>query len=175
MSRAVLSLGSNLTDRVAHLRGALDALTPWLRAVSPAYETAPWGGVEQGDFLNVVAVVEDPAAEPRDWLERAWACERAAGRTRDVRWGPRTLDVDVLVVDAVVSDDPELTLPHPRLAQRAFVLVPWRDLEPDAVVPGRQRTVAALTDALPADERDAARRLPERIGPRPPAPGEGER
>lgn len=173
MSRAVLSLGANVGDRAGYLRAALAGLGPWLRAVSPVYETAPWGGVDQDAFLNLVAVVDDPDAGPSDWLERAFAQERAAHRTREVRWGPRTLDVDVLAVHdggvGVVSDDPALTLPHPRLAHRAFVLVPWRDLEPDAVVPGLGRTVAALAAALPAADRDGVRRAdgtgPDGTGP----------
>jgi 2-amino-4-hydroxy-6-hydroxymethyldihydropteridine diphosphokinase len=161
MTRAVLSLGSNLGDRDAYLDGALDRLAPWLVAVSSRVETAPWGGVEQDDFLNLVAVVDDPDADARDWLERAWACERAAERVRVVRWGPRSLDVDVLTVrDAdgrdVLSDDPELVLPHPRAHERAFVLVPWAEVEPGAVVPGRG-AVAALRDALPAAERAGVR------------------
>ena len=162
MTRAVLSLGSNLGDRTGHLRGALDTLAPWLVAVSSVWETAPWGGVEQDDFLNLVAVVNDPAAAPADWLERGQRCERDAERARgrgEVRWGPRTLDVDVLsVTDAageVSSDDPTLTLPHPRLAQRAFVLVPWAALEPDAHTGGAR--VADLRDALPTAERDGVR------------------
>jgi 2-amino-4-hydroxy-6-hydroxymethyldihydropteridine diphosphokinase len=163
VSRAALSLGSNLGDRTARLREALDGLRPWLVAVSPVYETAPWGGVEQDDFLNLVAVVDDPQASPRTWLERARGLEAAADRTRgagEVRWGPRTLDVDVLTVDAVVDDDPELTLPHPRSHERAFVMVPWADVEPDAAVPGRGR-VADLRDALPAPERDGVRPRPD--------------
>jgi 2-amino-4-hydroxy-6-hydroxymethyldihydropteridine diphosphokinase len=137
MSEAVLSIGSNLGDRLANLRLAADAFRPWVRAVSPVYETAPWGPVEQDDYLNAVLVVVDADATPRDWLERAQRAERAAGRTREVRWGPRTLDVDVVAVDDVTSDDPALTLPHPRAAERAFVLVPWLDVDPQAVLGGR--------------------------------------
>jgi 2-amino-4-hydroxy-6-hydroxymethyldihydropteridine diphosphokinase len=137
MSRAVLSIGSNLGDRLARLQGAVDAFGPWLVAVSPVYETAPWGGVEQDDFLNAVMVVSDPSATARDWLGRAQAAEQAAGRERSVHWGPRTLDVDLVVVDDVVSCEAELTLPHPRAAERAFVLVPWQDVEPQARLGGR--------------------------------------
>ena len=137
MSTAVLSIGSNLGDRLAHLQGAVDSLRPWVRAVSPVYETAPWGPIEQDDYLNAVVIVDDPDAAPGDWLARAHAAEQGAGRTRDVRWGPRTLDVDVVSVDDVVSDDPQLTLPHPRAAERAFVLVPWLAVDPDAALAGR--------------------------------------
>jgi 2-amino-4-hydroxy-6-hydroxymethyldihydropteridine diphosphokinase len=160
VTRAVLSLGSNVGDREAHLRHALAALAPWTTAVSATYATAPWGGVAQDDFLNLVVAVDDPAAGPHDWLDRAQQAERARDRDRSsgaVHWGPRTLDVDVLTVEdagrAVTSDEPALLLPHPRLAERAFVLVPWAEIEPDTVVPGRGR-VADLLAALPVAERD---------------------
>jgi 2-amino-4-hydroxy-6-hydroxymethyldihydropteridine diphosphokinase len=135
---AVLSLGANLGDRLATLRAALEVLQPV--AVSPVYESTPWGGVEQDDFLNVVVVCDCDATEA--W-RRAVLAETAAGRTREVRWGPRTLDVDVVVAD---GSDPELVLPHPRAHERAFVLVPWLDLDPDAVLPGHGRVAD-----LPAD------------------------
>jgi 2-amino-4-hydroxy-6-hydroxymethyldihydropteridine diphosphokinase len=150
MSEAVLSIGSNVGDRLATLQSAVDAHRPWLQAVSPVYETAPWGPVPQGDYLNAVLLVADTTATPRDWLARAHAAERAAGRTRDVRWGPRTLDVDVIAVDDVISDDAELTLPHPRAAQRAFVLVPWSAVQPDARLGGV--AITKLVESLPADE-----------------------
>ncbi|MEJ2867235.1 2-amino-4-hydroxy-6-hydroxymethyldihydropteridine diphosphokinase [Actinomycetospora sp. OC33-EN08] len=160
MTRAVLSVGSNVGDRRAHLAAVLAALGPWTEAVSSTYRTAPWGGVDQEDFLNLVVVVDDPAADARTWLGRAQDCERERARDRSdaaVRWGPRTLDVDVLAVTAadggpVVSDDPDLLLPHPRLHERAFVLVPWAEIAPDDDVPGRGR-VADLLAALPGDER----------------------
>lgn len=157
MSRAVLSIGTNLGDRAAALQGAVDAFRPWLRAVSPVYESPPWGPVPQADYLNAVLIVDDPAASPADWLARAHTAEAAAGRTREVRWGPRTLDVDVVAVDNLVSDDPELTLPHPRAHERAFVLVPWLDVEPEAELPGHG-PVAALLARL---GRDGMARTPE--------------
>ena len=135
---AVLSLGSNLGDRLAHLRAGVAVLEPV--AVSPVYETAPWGGVEQDDFLNVVVVCDYDAAEA--W-RRAMLAEGAAGRVRDVRWGPRTLDVDVVVADGT---DPALELPHPRAHERAFVLVPWLDVDPEAVLPGRGRVADLPVD-----------------------------
>ncbi|MCD2194034.1 2-amino-4-hydroxy-6-hydroxymethyldihydropteridine diphosphokinase [Actinomycetospora endophytica] len=160
MTRAVLSLGSNVGDREAHLRHALEVLAPWTTAVSSIWTTAPWGGVAQDDFLNLVVAVDDPDAGAHDWLDRAQRAERARARDRSpeaVRWGPRTLDVDVLIVEdagtGVTSDDPTLLLPHPRLSERAFVLVPWAEIEPTTTVPGRGR-VADLLAALPADERD---------------------
>jgi 2-amino-4-hydroxy-6-hydroxymethyldihydropteridine diphosphokinase len=150
MSSAVLSIGSNLGDRLAHLQQAVDTFRPWLVAVSPVYETAPWGPVPQDDYLNAVVLVRDESATPHTWLDRAHAAEQQAGRTRDVRWGARTLDVDVVSVDDVRSVDPELTLPHPRACERAFVLVPWAGADPDALLAGRR--VADLVAALPGGE-----------------------
>jgi 2-amino-4-hydroxy-6-hydroxymethyldihydropteridine diphosphokinase len=147
MSRAVLSLGSNLGDRIAHLRAAVEGLRDVLVAASPIYETAPWGVVEQGDFLNAVLVVEDPDTDEWGWLRRGQALEAAAGRERGVRWGPRTLDIDVVTVDDVRSDHPELTLPHPGTAKRATVLRPWLDVDPGAALSGHG-PVADLLDAL---------------------------
>jgi 2-amino-4-hydroxy-6-hydroxymethyldihydropteridine diphosphokinase len=155
----VLSIGSNLGDRLAALQSVLDGMQPWVRSASPVYETAPWGPVPQDDYLNAIVVADDPAAAPADWWARASAAEQAAGRTREVRWGPRTLDVDVIAVDDVVSDDPELTLPHPRAAERAFVLVPWLAADPDATLGGVP--VSALLEALPADERAGVRLRPD--------------
>ncbi|WP_328463025.1 2-amino-4-hydroxy-6-hydroxymethyldihydropteridine diphosphokinase [Actinoplanes sp. NBC_00393] len=155
MTRAVLSLGSNLGDRFAHLRAAVELLDASVVRVSPVYETPPWGDSAQPAYLNALVLVDDAGATPRHWLERARACESAEGRVRDPerRFGPRTLDVDVIAVWAadgtpVVSDDPELTLPHPRAHLRAFVLRPWLDVEPDGQLPGHGR----LTDLLAAPE-----------------------
>ena len=161
MSRAVLSLGSNLGDRLAHLRSATDALAAVLVAASPVYETAPWGGVEQDDFLNAVVIVDDPDADAWAWLRRGQAMEAAAGRVREVRWGPRTLDVDVVTVDGpagpVTSKHPELLLPHPGTPERATVLRPWLDVEPDAALPGHG-PVAALLAALGPEAEAGMRR-----------------
>jgi 2-amino-4-hydroxy-6-hydroxymethyldihydropteridine diphosphokinase len=154
VTRAVLSIGSNLGDRLAHLRSAVDGLGPAVIAVSPVYESAPWGGVEQDDYLNAVVVAQDPDETPNGWLARAQALERAAGRTRQVRWGPRTLDVDVIDVDGTVSADPALTLPHPRAHERAFVLVPWHDVEPGAVLPGHGRIADLIGDTGDVERTD---------------------
>ncbi|WP_433418145.1 2-amino-4-hydroxy-6-hydroxymethyldihydropteridine diphosphokinase [Microtetraspora malaysiensis] len=145
--RVVLALGSNLGRRMDNLQGALDALfdAPGLTfvAVSPVYETDPVGGPDQGPYLNAVVVAES-MLDARTLLERAQGVEKAFGRVRLVRNGPRTLDVDLIMVDGIVSDDPELTLPHPRAHERAFVLVPWSRADPDATIPGR----GAVADLL---------------------------
>ena len=132
MTRVYLGLGSNLGDRAAHLATAVAAL-PDVVAVSPVYETAPVGGPEgQGRFLNLVVEL-DTALTPHQLLALCHQLETAAGRVRAERWGPRTLDVDVLWIDGVDVDEPELTVPHPRLHERAFVLAPLRDVAPDLV------------------------------------------
>lgn len=141
--RAALSLGSNLGDRLDYLQGAVDALgeTPeiWPVAVSSVYETLAQGGPDDAPpYLNAVLVV-DTTLSARMLLERAKAVEDAFGRTRDVRWGPRTLDVDILALGDRELGDEDLTVPHPRLAERAFVLVPWAEVDPDFVVPGADR------------------------------------
>ena len=143
MTRAVLSLGSNLGDRYGHLRAAVDALRDELLAASGVYETPPWGDPDQPAYLNAVVLVDRPGAGAEHWLDRARALEEEAGRRRDPsrRFGPRTLDVDVITVtdgdgEPVVSADPDLTLPHPRAHLRAFVLRPWLDVEPYARLPG---------------------------------------
>lgn len=161
MTRAVLSLGSNLGDRFAHLRAAVSGFADVLIAASPVYETAPWGGVEQDDFLNAVIVVDDPGTDAWGWLRRGQDLENAAGRVRDVRWGPRTLDVDVVTVEgpdgAVRSSDPELLLPHPGTPERATVLRPWLDIDASAELPGHG-PVAALLAALGSGAESGMRR-----------------
>jgi 2-amino-4-hydroxy-6-hydroxymethyldihydropteridine diphosphokinase len=135
MRRAFIGLGSNLGDRRAYLRAAVAALRAVgdVAAVSPLYETDPVGGpAGQGMFLNLVVelLTED---SPRRLLERCQELEAAAGRVRSVHWGPRTLDADVLLVEGVEVDEPDLTVPHPRLWERRFVLQPLADLAPDLV------------------------------------------
>ncbi|WP_158848179.1 2-amino-4-hydroxy-6-hydroxymethyldihydropteridine diphosphokinase [Saccharothrix deserti] len=144
MTRAVLSLGSNMGDRLGYLRLAVEGFADVLVAASPVYETAPWGVTDQDDFLNAVLIVSGDVDE-WGWLRRGQALEQAAGRVRERRWGPRTLDVDVVAVDGVRSSDPELLLPHPGAHERASVLVPWLDIEPDAVVPGHGRVRDLVT------------------------------
>ncbi|WP_216897982.1 2-amino-4-hydroxy-6-hydroxymethyldihydropteridine diphosphokinase [Nocardia alni] len=167
MSRAVLSIGSNLGDRLAHLRSVVDAFAPWLIRVSSVYSTAPWGGVPQQHYLNAVLLVDDPSADARDWLLRGQELEQAAERVREVRWGARTLDVDVVWcadrrsdgVRVCRSTDPTLTLPHPQAHNRAFVLTPWFEIEPEATleVQGRPSPLRDLLDALDPAEREGVR------------------
>ncbi|MFI6315146.1 2-amino-4-hydroxy-6-hydroxymethyldihydropteridine diphosphokinase [Nocardia fusca] len=168
MTRAVLSIGSNMGDRLELLRSVVTGLGTRVRAVSPVYTTAPWGGVEQDDFLNAVLVAEDPDYDCRAWLRHGQQLEQAAGRERAVRWGARTLDVDIVScaeragsgLGALRSTDPELTLPHPQAHHRAFVLIPWLDVEPDAslAVDGTERSVRELLAELDPAERDGVRR-----------------
>ncbi|MCX4907769.1 2-amino-4-hydroxy-6-hydroxymethyldihydropteridine diphosphokinase [Streptomyces sp. NBC_00878] len=167
--RAVLSLGSNLGNRLETIQGAIDALedTPGVRVklVSPVYETEPWG-VDPGSqptYFNAVIVLKT-TLPPSSLLERAHAVEEAFHRVRDERWGPRTIDVDIVAYADMVSDDPVLTLPHPRAHERAFVLAPWYDVEPEAQLPGRG-PVAHLLAEVPqegvAPRADLELQLPE--------------
>lgn len=163
MTEVVLSVGSNLGDRLARLQSVVDGLGPAVRAVSPVYETEPWGGVDQDRFLNAIVVATDDRLDAAGWLARAQQIERDNDRVRDIRWGPRTLDVDIVSCHdngrQITSASAELTLPHPQAHRRAFVLVPWLDLDPDAElsVAGRLRPVAALLAELDPDERHSVR------------------
>jgi 2-amino-4-hydroxy-6-hydroxymethyldihydropteridine diphosphokinase len=137
--RAFIGLGSNLGDRRAHLRAAIEGLEAAgdVVAVSPLNETAPVGGpAGQDDYLNVVVELRT-ADSPRALLERGRALEAAAHRERTDRWGPRTLDADVLWVEGEEVDEPDLTVPHPRLWERRFVTAPLADLAPDLVTPAQ--------------------------------------
>jgi 2-amino-4-hydroxy-6-hydroxymethyldihydropteridine diphosphokinase len=139
MTRAFLGLGSNLGDRAQHLRTAVASLpavaaTTEVVACSPVYETDPVGGPEQGPYLNLVVEVRTDL-DARGLLAASAALEQAAERVRAERWGPRTLDVDVLWVDGEVVDEPDLQVPHPRMGERRFVLAPLADLAPELVDP----------------------------------------
>ena len=159
-ARAYLGLGSNLGDRLAHLQAAVDGLAAapdvHVVAVSRVYETAPIGGPPQDDYLNAVVAV-DTVLDPHELLAVAQRLEAGEQRVRAERWGPRTLDVDVLLVGDEHVDEPDLVVPHPRMSERAFVLVPLADVAPDLVGAG---TLEALPDR---DDVRAARvqlRLP---------------
>lgn len=136
MTRAFLALGSNLGDRHAHLQAAVDFLHATtgisVQAVSSVYETDPVGGPAQDDFLNAVVEV-DTSRSPRELLAVAQEAEAAGARVRIERWGPRTLDVDIVLIDGLAIDDPDLTIPHPRWQERGFVLAPMHDLDPTLV------------------------------------------
>lgn len=160
----MLSLGSNIGDRIACLQGALDSLAArgvQILAVSSVYETAPVGGPDQDDFLNAVALVQ-ARVEPRELLALCQQVEAEHDRVREVRWGPRTLDVDLVEVNGVEMDDEVLTLPHPRAHERAFVCIPWLEVDPEAVL--RERPVSSLSlDSTGVVRReDIALRIPER-------------
>jgi len=163
MTSVVLSIGSNVGDRLGRLQSVVDGLRGAVRAVSPVYETKPWGGVEQGPLLNAVLIAEDATLDCGGWLRRAHELEAASDRVRTERWGPRTLDVDLVMCHdgqrEMTSSDDELTLPHPAAHLRAFVLVPWLAVDPKATltVAGEPRPVAHLLDELEPAERDGVR------------------
>lgn len=142
MTTAYLGLGVNLGDRLANLRRAVDLLgrTPGIRVVrsSRIYETEPVGGPEQPEYLNAVVEV-DTDLSPRDLLEACLVVEAEMGRVRAERWGPRPIDVDVLTFGAETVDEPDLVVPHPRMHERGFVLVPLAELDPDPPLPGGRR------------------------------------
>jgi len=135
----VIGIGSNLGDASTSVRQAMRDVEDRLDATdvhrSSLYRTAPVGGPEQPDFVNAVLTLESDLT-PDAVLQALQGIEQEAGRVRDVRWGPRTLDLDVVVAGNVVSEDPALTLPHPRAHERAFVLIPWHEIEPEAFLPG---------------------------------------
>ena len=155
--RAYLGIGSNLGERLGYLQLAVDQLAAadgiTVVGVSPVYETDPVGGPDQPDYLNAVVAV-DTDLDPHALLRVAQGIEADAERVRTVRWGPRTLDVDVLLVGDEHVDDPDLVVPHPRLAERAFVLVPLADLDPAwrARVPADRGSVRPTRLALTSPE-----------------------
>lgn len=144
---AIVSLGSNLGDRLGHLRRGLEVLEQHcaVMRVSGVYETAPVGVTDQPSFYNLVAMLDTD--DPEVALVAAHSAEGSQGRLRSRRWGPRSLDVDVIDVDGRRSADPRLTLPHPRAHERAFVLVPWLEVDPGAALPD-QGPVRRLVDGL---------------------------
>ncbi len=156
--RIVIALGSNLGDRLAHMQAGVDYLVAAgdLRpvAISPVYETAPVGGPPQPYYLNAVLIASS-ALSAADLLGHCQAAERALGRVRTVVWGPRTLDVDLISCDDEVSSDPELTLPHPRAQERAFVLAPWHDADPEAYLVGH----GPVTDLLARADKTGISRI----------------
>jgi 2-amino-4-hydroxy-6-hydroxymethyldihydropteridine diphosphokinase len=138
----VVALGANLGERIAALQLAVDTLRAMpdfeISAVSSIFETDPVGGPEQPEYANAVLLARTSLA-PIELLHRLQGIEATSGRIRDVRWGPRTLDLDIIDFNGRVSDDPDLTLPHPRAHLRGFVIIPWLEVDPDAVLPGLGR------------------------------------
>jgi 2-amino-4-hydroxy-6-hydroxymethyldihydropteridine diphosphokinase len=171
--RVVLAVGSNLGDRLGTLQGCVQAISGLpdtdVLVISPVYETAPVGGPAQPDYLNAVLIASTGLA-PRDLLAATQGIEAEFGRVRTPgeRFGPRTLDIDVISYAEVLSDDPVLTLPHPRAHERAFVLAPWHDVDAGASLPGRG-PVAGLLAGL---DRRGVRRQPDLVlrHPRPQNP-----
>lgn len=147
MITAVIALGSNLGDRLGHLQLGVDSLAavPGIRvlSISDVVETDPVGGPDQPDYANA-ALIAEVTLEPLELLDACQAAERAADRVRDIRWGPRTLDVDVVALfrdgEELTVDHPRLGVPHPRAHERAFVLVPWAQVQPDATLHGEPIT-----------------------------------
>jgi 2-amino-4-hydroxy-6-hydroxymethyldihydropteridine diphosphokinase len=162
MAEALIALGGNVGDVRATLDRAVAMLSeaPGLRVVarSSHYRTPPWGVTDQPPFVNAVIAAETTLT-PRDLLDRAQAVERALGRdrARERRWGPRTVDIDILAYDDVTLDTHDLTLPHPRLFERAFVLVPLAEIAPDRVIGG-----VRVTDALAKLDPGGIEKLPQR-------------
>jgi 2-amino-4-hydroxy-6-hydroxymethyldihydropteridine diphosphokinase len=156
---AVLSVGANLGDRLGTLQGCVQAIARLpdtdVLAISPVYETAPVDGPAQPDYLNAVLIIQT-GLPPRDLLEAVHRIEADFGRVRSERFGPRTLDVDIIDYAGQVSGDPVLTLPHPRAHERAFVLAPWYDIDPGAELPGR----GAVAGLLAGLDRDGVRPVP---------------
>ena len=151
--RAVLSSGSNMGDARAHLRAVVDEFASETVAASSIYATAPWGKTDQPDFLNQSLLV-DVDQSPHELLQRCQRLENEAERVRVERWGPRTLDVDIVWIEGYTSDDPVLTVPHPRAHLRQFVLEPWLEIDPGAELRGS--SIRELLDGL---EDQGVRRL----------------
>jgi 2-amino-4-hydroxy-6-hydroxymethyldihydropteridine diphosphokinase len=159
-----LGLGSNLGDRLTMLRRAVDELTTVgeLVVMSSIYETAPFGVSAQPEFLNCCVAIRTRLT-PHEVLERTRHIERALGRVDGPRWGPRTIDIDVLLYDDSIVHDPDLIVPHPGLMERAFVLVPLAEIAGDRVIPGTAVTVAGALDRLARRPQDVRRAFPPSV------------
>jgi 2-amino-4-hydroxy-6-hydroxymethyldihydropteridine diphosphokinase len=157
--RAVLALGANLGDKLGTLQGCVQAIGGLpdtdVLAISPVYETVPVGGPAQPDYLNAV-LIASTGLRPGELLEAAHRIEADFGRVRTERFGPRTLDIDIICYAGEVSSDPVLSLPHPHAHERAFVLAPWHDVDPEAELPGHE----AVGDLLAGLDRGGIRLVP---------------
>lgn len=153
---AWFGIGGNLGDRVAHVSHALALLEEICAdlTASALFETPPWGDLDQPSFLNLVAR-GSTRLEPEDLLARVKEIEFAVGRRPTRRWGPRVVDVDILAYGNVVASTPSLEIPHPRMAERAFVMVPMIDLDPTWVHPATRLTATELVDALAPSDRNS--------------------
>ncbi len=162
MNAAWLALGGNVGDSRTLLDRAIamlcDGVIVRLTARSSDYETPPWGVTEQAPFVNLCIALET-ALSPRDLLSRAHAVERSLGRDRskEQRWGPRTVDIDIIAYDNLAIQEPDLILPHPRLFERAFVLVPLAEIAPNLQIGGKR-----MADAVAHIDRTGVARLPPR-------------
>jgi 2-amino-4-hydroxy-6-hydroxymethyldihydropteridine diphosphokinase len=160
MAEVYLSLGSNQGDKKAFLDFAIEELGRDMEilAVSSVYQTPPFGGVPQSDFLNLVLWGRTELL-PHELLARIHQIEAKAGRKRTIRWGPRTLDIDILTYDERQIQSPELIVPHIGIPERAFVLAPWAEIAPNMLVPGLAQTVAELLAALPETEKTGVKKI----------------
>lgn len=169
----VLALGSNLGDRLATIQAGVDALAGVpgiaLQAVSAVFETSPVGGPDQPDYLNAVLLASSKLP-CQEILRCTQASEHAQGRVRTIRWGPRTLDIDIVACGEEISGDPTLTLPHPRAHERAFVLLPWHDVDPGATLPGYGPVADLVASLGSGTARTVRRRDDLRLTVRPEAP-----
>ena len=155
MNRKVfIGLGSNLGDRFVEMQAACQLLVVngcrWVQS-SPIFETAPWGLVDQPAFLNAVIQLEFDGS-PQELLQIAMEAEKELGRRRLKHWGPRNIDIDILAMGELEITSQRLTVPHPMLSQRAFVLLPWAEIAPKFIVAGQKKSVATLLSELPASE-----------------------
>jgi 2-amino-4-hydroxy-6-hydroxymethyldihydropteridine diphosphokinase len=161
MPEALVALGGNVGDARKTIRKAIeifcDGEEVWLRKRSSDYKTPPWGVTDQPSFINA-AIAVATGLEPRALLERAHAVERIFGRNRDKeeRWGPRTLDIDLIAYNDLTLNEPDLVLPHPRLFERAFVLVPLAQIVPDRLIAGQR-----IADAAQSVDKAGIERLPD--------------
>ena len=153
MVKTYLALGTNLGDRPANLRAAIEALSPEINVIaeSKVYETPPWGFENQPDFLNM-AVKCETTLEPESLLKRLKRLEVQLGREQSFRWGPRLIDIDILFYDNLILKSKSLTIPHPRLHERAFVLVPLADIAPDFIHPVLKKTIQELLTGVNMDD-----------------------